>query len=367
MINSSNGTKSITLTGLASLKKYTVWVNATDPAGSGLYTRRWYTFTTKQGNNPPVFGSPSPANGSTGNLLSFSWSIPISDLEGDTFDWWIECSNGQTTSGSGVSNGSKSLSLSDLAVSATYKVWVNATDPTGSGLYTRKWYTFSTKHLPALSITISKPLENKFYFNDVDQGITLQRNSIVYGPITITAEVVSDLDIETVEFYADGTLLGKDNETPYEWNWRPILQFNNMSLTRTIKVVAYDVDGTTASDEINITKWRFHILPWLIVGATLASRLVLHTTVVGLFYNIQESRFRVSFYTIHGYYKTVGLFQRGKGNINFKHCSGGLLIGPITLTKFGPAHKFAIGSFTFIGTPTIERIGLFQMLQNRRS
>ena len=27
--------------------------------------------------------------------------------------------------------------LSGLAYSTTYKVWVNATDPTGSGLYTR--------------------------------------------------------------------------------------------------------------------------------------------------------------------------------------------------------------------------------------
>ena len=32
----------------------------------------------------------------------------------------------------GASNGTKSLSLSGLTYSTTYKVWVNATDPTGS-------------------------------------------------------------------------------------------------------------------------------------------------------------------------------------------------------------------------------------------
>jgi len=104
-----------------------------------------------------------------------------------------------------------------------------------------------------------------------------------------------------------------------------------------------------------------------VIGATIGSRLVLHTTVVGLFYNIQESPFSVSFYTVKASYRTIGPLQRGSGNINFKHCTGGKLIGPISLTYFGPLHKFAVGSFTFIGTPTIERIGLLQALQNRKS
>jgi hypothetical protein len=93
-------------------------------------------------NDPPVFGMPSPTNGSTGNSLSFSWSIPINDPEGNTLRWTVQCSNGQTNSATGASNGTKSLSLSGLAYSTVYKVWVNATDETGSGLYTRKWYTF---------------------------------------------------------------------------------------------------------------------------------------------------------------------------------------------------------------------------------
>jgi hypothetical protein len=141
---SSNGTKSLTLSGLAYSTTYKVWVNATDAGGSGIYTRRWYTFTTKA-NLPPVFGTPSPTNGSTGNLLSLTWSIPINDPEGNNFNWWIQCSNGQTNSGTGASNGTKSLSLSGLAYSTTYKVWVNATDPTGSNSYTRRWYTFTTQ------------------------------------------------------------------------------------------------------------------------------------------------------------------------------------------------------------------------------
>jgi hypothetical protein len=143
----SNGTKSLVLSGLTNSTSYRIWVNATDPTGSGLYTRRWFTFTTKAAlvNTPPVFGVPSPANGSTGNLLSLTWGIPINDPQGNFFSWTIQCSNGQKNNGTGASNGTKSLVLSGLTNSTSYRIWVNATDPTGSGLYTRKWYTFTTQ------------------------------------------------------------------------------------------------------------------------------------------------------------------------------------------------------------------------------
>jgi len=140
----TNGTKTLSLSGLVYSSTYKVWVNATDPSGSGVYTRRWYTFSTLI-NLPPVFGSANPSNGSTNNPLSLSWSIPINDPEGNPFSWTIQCSNGQSNSGTGATNGTKSLALSSLAYATTYKVWVNATDPTGSGLYTRKWFTFSTQ------------------------------------------------------------------------------------------------------------------------------------------------------------------------------------------------------------------------------
>ena len=139
----SNGTKSLAISGLTYGIAYTVWVNATDPAGSGLYTRAWYIFTTKI-NNPPVFGSPSPSNGSINNALSLTWSIPINDAEGDAFSWSIKCSNGQVKTGINAINGTKSLAISGLAYVTNYIVWVNATDPNASG-YNRKWYTFSTK------------------------------------------------------------------------------------------------------------------------------------------------------------------------------------------------------------------------------
>jgi len=159
--NATNGTKSLRLCGLTYSTTYKVWVNATDPTGSGLYTRDWYTFITKA-SLPPVFGTPSSANGSTNNYLRFNWSIPINDPESDEFSWTIQCINRQTASGTGSLNGTKSLELSDLKNLTTYKVWVNATDPTGSGLYTRKWYTFTTvASNPPYPPTIDGPANGK--------------------------------------------------------------------------------------------------------------------------------------------------------------------------------------------------------------
>ncbi|MCX6671568.1 MAG: PKD domain-containing protein [Euryarchaeota archaeon] len=144
-INENNGTKTLTLSTLGNGTIYTVWVNATDSGGSGIYTRRWYTFTT-EGNQPPIFGSPTPSNGSLNNPLSLTWIIPINDPEGNSFSWTIQCSNRQTNSGTGATNGTKTLTLSSLTYAITYKVWVNATDLGGSGQYTRRLYTFKTRN-----------------------------------------------------------------------------------------------------------------------------------------------------------------------------------------------------------------------------
>jgi hypothetical protein len=138
-----NGTKTLTLTGLTYAITYTIWVNTTDPTGSGLTIQRWFTFQTKT-NLPPVFGTPIPVNGSIGKITS--WSIPINDPEGDTFTWSIQCSNGQNNSATGAINGTKTLTLTGLNNNKLYNVWVNATDPSGSGQYTSRWYTFTYKN-----------------------------------------------------------------------------------------------------------------------------------------------------------------------------------------------------------------------------
>jgi outer membrane protein assembly factor BamB len=149
----TNGTKILTLSNLSYNTTYLVWVNATDSNGSGIYKRQWYAFTTIE-NIPPLFGSPIPFNESFENPINITWHIPINDPEGDLISWTIQCDNGQTTSGINEINGTKSLNLPGLEYSTTYKIWVNATDLSGSGVYTRAWYTFTTENQ---SMTITQP------------------------------------------------------------------------------------------------------------------------------------------------------------------------------------------------------------------
>jgi len=144
--SASNGTKSLPLSGLAYSTTYTVWVNATDPSGSGQTTSGYYTFTTES-NDPPQITNPSPVNGSTGVPISTTTlSIYISDPDGDTFSWSIQTSpNIGSNSGSSASNGTKTCTISGLQYNTTYYWFVNATDPSGSGVTTYKWYYFTTE------------------------------------------------------------------------------------------------------------------------------------------------------------------------------------------------------------------------------
>jgi parallel beta-helix repeat protein len=237
----TNGTKTLSLSGLSYSKTYKVWVNATDLGGSGLYTRKWYTFTTKA-SLPPVFGTPTPANGSTNQPLSFTWNISINDPEGDTFSWSIQCSNGQANSGTSAANGTKTLALSGLAYSTTYKIWVNATDPTGSGLYTRKWFTFTTQQ---------------------------QQNSPPNKPNKPSGE--TNGKINTPYTYSTSTTDPNGDQVYYQWDWGDGTQSNwlgpynsgaTVSTTHTwgkgsysIKVKAKDSNGAESnwSDPLTIT------------------------------------------------------------------------------------------------------------------
>jgi hypothetical protein len=145
-----------------SLWRDTALIGAVNDDDNGNDSGSAYIFTKESGNQPPVFGTPIPVNGSTNNPLSLTWNISIHDPEGDVFSWTIQCSNGQTNSGTSASNGTKSLVLSGLLYSTTYKVWVNATYPADSSVYTRQWYTFTTTaYRPPNPPSITGPTEGK--------------------------------------------------------------------------------------------------------------------------------------------------------------------------------------------------------------
>ena len=327
-----------------------------------------WVFTTEQKqNNPPnIPSSPVPSNGS----MNVSVDVILQWVGGDPdvgdivlYDVYF----GNTSTPSKIAGNLSTISYDPLLPLEynTQHYWrIVAWDNHNGSTIGPLWHFTTKQQQGTFAVTILKPLVNKFYFNDMEQSITLPRNTIVYGKITITVNVTSDKEITNVEFFVDGKpIQDKDPSTPYTCEWQPIIQFNSaLSLTRTIKVVAYDSENNSASAEINITKWRFHALPFIIAGLGLASRLVLHTTVSGLFFNLQQSRFSVSFFAFRARFKTIGPFKTQRGVINFKSCMGGNIIGPMKLTSFGLFHKFSYGSFTFIGNLRTDKVKLGQAL-----
>jgi len=91
----------------------------------------------------PVYSNENPANNSGSQNLAFTWNITIQSPNGTTFDWSINCSNGQANNSNSDINGSKNLSISGLAYSTTYTVWVNSTSSCGQ--INSEWFQFTTK------------------------------------------------------------------------------------------------------------------------------------------------------------------------------------------------------------------------------
>jgi hypothetical protein len=109
----TNGSKCLAYS-LVCDKNYTVWVNA-----SSIYytTSSVFWFNTVE----CVFCTYQTYNYTN---LSLYWWIDLTS-DNDTFNWSIECSNGQNVSGVWDSNGTYGIFLYNLSYNATYKIWVN--------------------------------------------------------------------------------------------------------------------------------------------------------------------------------------------------------------------------------------------------
>lgn len=125
----------------------TSWVSTTFGTSitvTGYEDGEWYDWwkLTKAGG--PTITDESPANESDDQSLSLTWSATIESPQGNSFNWWINCSNGQSNSASSDTNGSKSLSISGLVNNTEYTVDVDAVD-TVLGYKTSNWFTFRTQ------------------------------------------------------------------------------------------------------------------------------------------------------------------------------------------------------------------------------
>ena len=131
-----------------------VCVNVTSDSGLGVNDIECSLIIWGTAQHPPVFSNENPDNESIHLSTSLlSWNITIEDPEGDLFDWTITTSPPVgNSSNNNDSNGSKTCTLVDLQYSTRYTVYVNATDPTGSGSWTNETYWFTTVSSPSLPV-----------------------------------------------------------------------------------------------------------------------------------------------------------------------------------------------------------------------
>ena len=142
---------------------YQAWsYNETDCLWSNTYAAD----NTTTLNNPPSYGIPTPSNNSDNHPTSLTWSILITDADGDSIDWNITCSNGQSMNATGP-DGIKDITLQNLAYDTTYTVWVNSTD---SYDYTREWFVFTTRSPGGAPLIFNPlPVNNSRVSRDFDQ------------------------------------------------------------------------------------------------------------------------------------------------------------------------------------------------------
>jgi len=151
------------------------------------------------------FGGIVPTN-QTQRSNCTSYNVPvnltITNSKGHTFNWWINCSDGSSFSGTTASNGSKGGTMSGLDHNTRYYWNVTATDVSGSPDGHSASYWFTTGRGGGTSPgTPSSPLpSNSATSIPIDMG-------------TFEVDVTdTDGDLLNVTFYwANGTVMGTDN------------------------------------------------------------------------------------------------------------------------------------------------------------
>ena len=94
-------------------------------------------------------------------------------------------------------------------------------------------------------VSIERPRNYLYIF---DKEIAPFKMPIVIGKITIMVDTFDEEGIERVEFYVNDEPKFIDDEEPYQWLWNE-KAFGNCK----IKVIAYDMEGNEAEDEIMLT------------------------------------------------------------------------------------------------------------------
>ena len=138
----------------------------------------------------------------------------------------------------------------------TTKIAEDTVAPYNATLDTTKYsdgsYTIKVTAYDVRGRSASQQISVNIKNTDDPPSVTItspQNNATVGGNVTIQASATDDRGIQKVEFYIDNEKKFTDMGSPYSWVW----DTSNYSVGQhTIKVIAYDTSGKTASSEITV-------------------------------------------------------------------------------------------------------------------
>ncbi|GAH30781.1 unnamed protein product, partial [marine sediment metagenome] len=192
-------------------------------ADDGEYTNQsdTWNFTTTANHPPNKPSNPNPEDGATDVNIDADLSWTGGDPDpGDTVTYDVYF--GTTIPPPKVKTQTATSYDPGILDYSTKHYWqIASRDSQGASAEGDMWH-FTTKSLPPLEITITKPEERSFYLKN-EKLFPLIMNTIVYGPIDIEVNATSEAGIERVEFYINNKLVFTDDESPYSYEWKPII------------------------------------------------------------------------------------------------------------------------------------------------
>jgi len=221
---------------------YRAWsYNATSGMHSLLYDSQ--TATTTCYTNISILGE-NPTNTSTIANCSYAFSVnaTLRNSKGRTMNYWINGSNGQTTSGSAL-NSSVSLALSGLSHQTQYWWNVTAYESTNPVDSLTTSYTFTTGQGGGTTPSATSPLPES-------GNTSLPIDDIHFSVIVTDPE--GD-DVNTTFYWSNGTVIGYENFTSSGSRvWCNITPTLDYGTTYTWYVVTRD-----ACDSRTSSSWTF--------------------------------------------------------------------------------------------------------------
>jgi len=254
----SGTTTSTTWTNLQYNTDYYWYTTANDGEHTtrGPNTGYWH-FKTKQEdkNQPPNQPeNPTPPDDATNIQTSPQLSVYVEDPDGDSLTVvFYDASDSSTidTVNDVTSDNRAEITWPDLSYESTYSWFVIVSDQEFD-TQSDSW-NFSTKKKPneVPNIVLTKPEDNSLYiFNR--KILRMPFRIRIFGKISIEAEATDDSKVERIELYIDNKkITEEDSDTlKYTWNKRYFLFHRHK-----IKVIAYDDEGKSSSDERTVWKY----------------------------------------------------------------------------------------------------------------